>query len=102
MTDQLTAHVAFAGDLDVYRRDEIAASLPQAETADRVVVDMREVTTVDSSIIAVFMRYRRSFLDAGGDAHEIVLIVRPQLRRIFEITGLTRSLTVVTAEAAEA
>ncbi|HLI97710.1 MAG TPA: STAS domain-containing protein [Candidatus Baltobacteraceae bacterium] len=97
MRDQPTAHVAFAGDLDVYRRDEVASALPPPETAERIVIDMRDVTTVDSSIVAVLMRYRRSFTDAGGDAHEVVLIVSPQLRRIFEITGLTRSMTVVTA-----
>lgn len=82
----------------MYRRDEVASALPPPEIADRVVIDMRDVTTVDSSIVAVLMRYRRSFMDAGGDAHEVVLIVSPQLRRIFEITGLTRSMTVVTAE----
>lgn len=41
------------------------------------------------------MRYRRTFVDAGKDAHEIVIIVQPQLRRVFEITGLMKSLTIV-------
>lgn len=97
VTDERTAHVAFAGDLDVYRRDEIAAALPNPDGIDRLVIDLREASMIDSSIISVVMRYRRSFIDAGREAHDIVILVTPQLRRIFEITGLTKSLTIVSA-----
>jgi anti-anti-sigma factor len=93
-----TASIAFAGDLDVYRRAEIEAALPPADSADRIVIDMREVQFIDSTVISILMRYRRAFIDAGGDAHEIVLIVAPQVRRIFEITGLFKSLTVLTPD----
>lgn len=86
-----------SGDLDVYRRDEISAALPSAESTDRLVLDLRDATIIDSSILAILMRYRRSFIDAGKDPHEIVIIVQPQLRRIFEITGLMKSLTIVSA-----
>jgi hypothetical protein len=44
------------------------------------------------------MRYRRAFIEAGNDAHNIVVVVPPNLRRIFEITGLVTLLTIVTAE----
>lgn len=98
MRDQRTAQLEFAGDLDLYRREEFESALPSAESVDRVVIDMRDVAIIDSTIIAVLMRFRRSFIDAGGDAHEIVVVAPPNLRRIFEITGLTKSLTVLTAE----
>lgn len=89
----------FAGDLDVYRRDEIAAALPSPDGVDRVVLDMRHVTIIDSAIVAVLMRYRRAFIDAGGDGLNIVIVVPPQLRRIFEITGLVSLMTIVTSSA---
>jgi anti-anti-sigma regulatory factor len=82
----------------LYRREEIESALPPPGNVDRVVIDMREATIIDSTIIAVLMRFRRSFIDAGGEAHEIVLVVPAELRRIFEITGLTKTLTVVTAQ----
>ena len=97
MTDERTARISFAGDLDVYRRDEIAAALPSPESIDRLIIDLREATIIDSSILAILMRYRRTFTDAGKDPHEIVIIVQPQLRRVFEITGLMKSLTIVSA-----
>jgi anti-anti-sigma factor len=99
LKDERTVHVAFAGDFDVYRRDEFISSLPPPEGIERLVIDMREVGIIDSTFIAALMRYRRSFIDAGGDGVEIVVVAPPQLRRIFQITGLTKMLTIVTAEA---
>jgi anti-anti-sigma factor len=92
------ARVELSGDLDVYRRDEIEAALPPANSIDHLVLDLRMATLLDSSVIAVIMRYRRAFIEAGNDAHNIVILVPPNLRRIFEITGLVTLLTIVTAE----
>lgn len=61
---------------------------------------MRNATLIDSSIIAVLMRYRRAFMDAGKDGLDIVVVVPPVFRRIFEITGLVKLLTIVTAPTA--
>lgn len=95
LNDERTARISFAGDLDVYRREEISSALPSPESIDRLIIDLREATIIDSSILAILMRYRRTFVDAGKDPHEIVVIVQPQLRRVFEITGLMKSLTIV-------
>lgn len=97
MSDERTARIAFAGDLDVYRRDEIVASLPPADSIDRLIIDLREAAIIDSTILSAFMRYRRTFVEAGKDPHEIIIVVKPQLRRIFEITGLMKTLTIVSA-----
>ncbi len=97
MSDQRTVRLEFSGDLDVFRRDEFASAFPPPETIDRLAIDLRNATLLDSSIVAVLMRYRRGFIDAGGDARDIVVVVPPNLRRIFEITGLVTLLTVVTA-----
>ena len=97
LDDTHGARVELSGDLDLYRRDEVASAFPPPETINRLVVDMRNATLIDSSIIAVLMRYRRSFMDAGGDGHDIVVVVPAVFRRIFEITGLVKLLTVVTA-----
>lgn len=97
MNDERTARISFAGDLDVYRRDDVAAALPPVQNIDRLIIDLRETALIDSTILSVLMRYRRTFVEAGHDAHDIIIVVKPQLRRVFEITGLTRSLTIVSA-----
>jgi anti-anti-sigma factor len=89
--------IVLAGELDVYRREEVAAAFPPPESVDRLVVDMRDATLIDSSIIAFLMRYRRRFVECGGDATDIVVVVPPVLRRVFEITGLVKLLTIVSA-----
>jgi len=89
--------VKLEGGLDIYRRDEIAALLPAPGSVDRVIVDCSDATSIDSTVLTLLMRYRRSFAAAGGDPINIVVVVEPSLRRIFEIAGLTRVLTIVSA-----
>ena len=85
------------GDLDVYRAKEVEALFPEPADADRIVVDCSAVNTIDSSVITVFVRYRRSFAQAGGDPLNIVFIVSDPMRRIFDITGISRFMTVIPA-----
>lgn len=87
------------GDLDGYRREEIEHRLPEPGSADRVIIDCSAATSIDSIILSTLMRYRRRFAAAGGDPVNIVVVVEPTLRRTFEIAGLSRVLTIVSAPA---
>ncbi len=91
------AVVQLTGSLDISRRSDVAASLPAPGSVHRVVIDCSQADFVDSTIMSVLMRYRRSFVDAGGDPFEIVIIVSPNLRRIFDIAGLSSLVTIVSA-----
>jgi len=95
--EERTARVTLEGGLDIYRREEIMALLPAPGSVDRVVIDCSSATSIDSTILTALMRYRRSFASAGGDPVNIIIIVDPNLRRMFEIAGLTRVLTIVSA-----
>ncbi len=95
--DEQTATLRLEGDLDIYRRAEIESQLPEPGAVDRVIIDCSAATSIDSTILSLLMRYRRSFASAGGDPVNIVVIVGPGLRRSFEISGLTRVLTIVSA-----
>lgn len=95
--EERTVRVQLSGGLDISRRDEIARLLPDPRSAERVVIDCTAADCVDSTIIMVFMRYRRNFMAAGGDPVNIVIVVQPNLRRVLEIAGLTRSMTIVSA-----
>lgn len=81
----------------MYSKERVESLLPEPETVDRVIVDCSKVTVIDSSVITALMRYRRRFQDAGKDPVDIIIVVNPSVRRIFEITGLNRVLTIVSA-----
>ncbi len=91
------AVVTLTGSLDISRRDEVAALLPSPGSVQRVVIDCSQADFVDSTIMSVLMRYRRAFVDAGGDPFEIIIVVSPNLRRIFDIAGLSSLVTIVSA-----
>lgn len=97
--DDRVASVVLKGDLDIDRRDEIVALLPSPNRAERVVIDCTEVNSIDSVILTVLMRYRNQFVESGHSPFDLVVVVNPSLRRIFEITGLTAKMSVVTASA---
>lgn len=95
VTNERTAQVVLEGDLDVFSRERVESQLPDPTTAERVVIDCSAVGSIDSSVIAVFMRYRRRFAEGGGDPLNIVVIASEPVRRLFEITGLVKVLTVI-------
>ena len=97
MTAERTVRIVLKGDLDVYRAKEVEAKFPPPGDADRIVVDCSRANIIDSSVITVFVRYRRAFAQAGGDPINIVFIVSDPMRRIFDITGISKFMTVISA-----
>jgi anti-anti-sigma factor len=91
------AQVELTGDLDLNRAKSLYNELCAFVGAKRVVINCTRASFIDSSILTAFMRFRRQFIEADGDPFEIVIVVPPHLRRIFEITGLVKTMTIVTA-----
>lgn len=89
--------VTLSGELDLSMRQAVAAALPSI-SFDRLVIDCTAVTSIESVVIAVFMRYRRKWIAEGGDPLNIVFLVSPQLRRTFEIAGMSEWFTIVNGE----
>ncbi len=77
------------GDVDAYTAPELRARLHDATTsgAPVVVVDLREVTFIDSAGLGALVGAHRRMLEAGGRLG----IVRPPplVGRALELTGLT-------------
>ncbi len=97
LAQERAALVTLQGDLDLAIRDDVAAALPAASSVDRLVIDCTAVTSIESVVIAVFMRYRRKWTAMGSDPLNIIFIASPQVRRTFEVTGLSTFFTVITA-----
>lgn len=96
--DDRTARIALSGDLDIYNRGHIEALLPDVATVDRLVIDCSEATSIDSSVLTLLMRYRRRFVEQGGNPLEIVVVASPSVRRMLEVAGLSRLITVINAQ----
>ncbi|MFL5954581.1 MAG: STAS domain-containing protein [Gaiellaceae bacterium] len=81
--------VRIAGELDLYTapdvRQQFAGMPPET---DRVVVDLRELSFVDSAGIASLLAVARDLASRGG---AMTLLVRDAgILRVLEVTGLDR------------
>ena len=85
--------VAFSGELDVSRfaalRDRLNAAW---DGVSPVVVDMREVTLMDSTCLSELLLFRRRV--QRMKAAFTTVVIDPGVLRLLEITGLRKSLNV--------
>lgn len=89
-----STRVVLAGELDLYRVPELAAALEVP--AGRIVVDLRDVTFLDSATLALLVQEHRRLQAAG---HELIVLVGEQTPiTVFAITGFDRILTIRPAE----
>jgi anti-sigma B factor antagonist len=79
--------VSAAGELDLATSPRLRATLDDAtETGSRVLIDLSEVSFLDSSALSVLVRSHTLLADAGG---ELKLVVKTaSVRRVLEVTGL--------------
>lgn len=88
--------IALHGDLGLEDRDRIASLFPDPQTTQRLVIDCTDANSLDSAILALIMTYRRRVQIAGKDPlATIVALAPPRVLRLFELTGITRAITVL-------
>jgi anti-anti-sigma factor len=80
--------LAVAGEVDLATAPQLDAALAGLLSADRarVVLDLSEVTFLASRGIAVLIDAHERALDRGVELH--LVVTRPQVHRILEMTGL--------------
>lgn len=83
------------GELDAFAAPDLSRALGEVHPGDRVVVDLKKVSFLDSTALGVVVRVLRE-LDERGDEARIIL-PGGSARRIFEITTLDRVLPVETS-----
>ena len=84
------AIIEVVGDADLYSAPELRDRLTEVLDggARRVVVDLSETTFVDSMTLGVLLGGMKRLGTAGGRLE--LVVSRPDIRRIFEITMLDR------------
>jgi anti-anti-sigma factor len=91
LTRELTL-VSVSGELDLHTAGCLQARIEEADTvgARTVLVDLSEISFIDSSALEVLVRESKLLEDRG---HSLVLVTNdPRTRRILEVTGLDRVL----------
>jgi len=86
--------VSAAGELDVNTAPELREQLARlvGEGTRKVVVDLTNVSFVDSTALSVLVSALKRLRQADGDLE--LASPNPSVRRVFEITGLTRLFTI--------
>jgi anti-anti-sigma factor len=82
------ALVSVSGELDLYTAGSLQARIEEADTLgpDTVLVDLSEISFIDSSALVVLVRETKRL---EGRGHSLVLVTNdPRTRRIVEVTGL--------------
>ena len=86
------ALVSVSGELDLHTAGCLEARIEEADTvgAGTVLVDLSEISFIDSSALEVLVRESKRLESRG---HSLVLVTNdPRTRRILEVTGLDRVL----------
>jgi anti-sigma B factor antagonist len=85
--------VALAGELDLYNAEDVRAALLECcnEEPTILVLDLSEVTFIDSTALGVLIEARSRLADRGG-----FRLASPGLetRRALEVSGLDRHFSV--------
>jgi len=88
-----TTVVSLAGELDLYNAEDVRAALLEAcaEEPAVLVLDLAEVTFIDSTALGVLIEARSRLADRGG-----FRLAAPGLetRRALEVSGLDRHFSV--------
>ena len=87
--------ITLAGELDLSTLDQLQDSIDEVLAArpDPVVLDLRELTFLDSSGLRAMLRLHVHQHEAGA---RLVLVQGPRrVRRVLELTGATEELNIV-------
>lgn len=87
--------VVFAGEYDLANKDGLRRTLRRLESSSDLVLDLTEVTYIDSTFISGLILLERA---RGAKNFGRVTIVAPTgsvARRVFEVIGLTPILALV-------
>jgi anti-anti-sigma factor len=84
--------VQFSGELDIDRREAVAAALSAAMPPRPALIDLSDVTYADSTIISELLRFR-SRAERGGQRIAI-LVGASRVARVLEYAGLKDAFAI--------
>jgi anti-sigma B factor antagonist len=85
------------GEIDVASAPEFHAALADlmGQSGEAVMVDLRQVSFIDSTGLGVLVGAEKEMRDAGRDLR--LVVIQPQITRLLELTGLDEVFTVLSS-----
>jgi anti-sigma B factor antagonist len=80
--------IRLAGEFDLASLEKLKKLLAPAESADVVVIDLRDVSFLDSTAIACFVHLRKQMMCRGGAGTIRLENPSNRVRRILELCSL--------------
>lgn len=90
-----TPVIWISGDIDLSNAHQLRAALESVEAKQSVAIDMTELAFIDSTGLNAIAQYGRRMMENDKDVY--LIVTRPPLRKIFEITSLDQHFTVLTS-----
>ncbi len=82
--------VRLDGDLDFSRKAELEELLAGAETSDIAIIDLRDATYMDSSVLSCLTALKKHMAERGTAAVVRIAGANESILRIFHICGLDK------------
>jgi anti-sigma B factor antagonist len=86
--------VRAVGEVDVSTAPELKAQLQGVADRQAVIVDLIDVTFIDSSGLSALVGAQKQFKELHDNADFKLAISRPQILKVFEVTGLTDAFSI--------
>ncbi len=90
-----TPVVRISGDVDVFSEDALKQLERELEATPNVVIDVENMRYVDTAFLRFLLRVRQQ-PNKGERSSVRILHATRQLRRVMEVTGLSRVFTLET------
>ena len=90
--DGVVARIVLSGRLDASSAGALSAAIPSDPALQTLILDLDACTYVSSMGIRVVLAQHKVLAPRGGRVE--LINVRPDLKRVFELSGLTQLLTV--------
>ncbi len=88
-----TPVVWISGDIDLSNANLLRDALQRVGAVRAMAIDMTNVAFIDSTGLNAIAQYGRRMLENGNSVY--LIVTRPPLRKIFEITSLDQHFTVL-------
>lgn len=82
-----TVVMVFAGEYDLVSKEQLRATLATLSGVPRVVLDLSDVTYLDSTVITELIRMRQ-VRAASGLERETLVFQRPSIQKVFDILSM--------------
>lgn len=87
--------VVFAGEYDLANKNQLRKELCRLDSTQNLVLDMSEVTFIDSTFISELILLEKARKKKGLPGVTIIAPAKSLVRKLFEVTGIVPLLNVV-------